>query len=85
MTLEDVIKVSDITILALMCVIEGFVFIRLKFKVDFSGKVTLLLHLVVSAIRVINTVNFNATRHILQVINSVLIWISLYYFTFEMA
>jgi hypothetical protein len=85
MALEDVIKVSDITILTLICVIEGFVFIRLKFKVDFSGIVTLLLHLVVSALRVINSVKFQATRHILQVITSVLIWISLYYFTFEMA
>ena len=58
MTLEDVIKVSDITILSLMCAIEGFVFIRLKFKVDFSGKVTLIFHIVVSALRVINSVNF---------------------------
>ena len=58
MALEDVIKVSDITILTLITLIEGFVFIRLKFKVDFSGLVTLLFHLVVSALRVVNSVRF---------------------------
>lgn len=85
MALEDVIKVSDISILTLIVLIEGFVFVRLNFRVDFSGIVTLILHLVVSALRVINSVSFQLVRHVLQVITSVLIWISLYYFTFEMA
>jgi hypothetical protein len=41
--------------MSLLILIEGFVFARLKFKVDISGIITLLLHLVVSALRVINS------------------------------
>ncbi len=59
MALEYVIKITDISILCLLTIIEAFVFIRLKFKVDFSGIVTLLLHFVVSALRVINSVEFS--------------------------
>jgi hypothetical protein len=84
MALEDVIRITDITILCLLILIEGFVFVSLKFKVDFSGIVTLVLHFVVSALRVVNSVRFSGYRNIIQVLSSCLIWISLYYFTYEM-
>jgi len=42
----------DITALSIIVVVEAALFIRLRFKVDFTGKLTLLMHLVVAALRV---------------------------------
>jgi hypothetical protein len=42
----------DITTLSIIVVVEAALFIRLRFKVDFTGKLTLLMHLVVAALRV---------------------------------
>jgi hypothetical protein len=42
----------DITALSILVVVEAALFIRLRFKVDFTGKLTLLMHLVVAALRV---------------------------------
>ena len=42
----------DITVLSIIVIVEAALFIRLRFKVDFAGKLTLLMHLVVAALRV---------------------------------
>lgn len=61
-------------------------FAKLKFRLDFSGKLTLLLHLLVSAIRIFNS--YFATYSIWQqftvTVSNTLVWISLYYFVFEL-
>jgi hypothetical protein len=67
-----------------MILVLSFVFISLKFKIDPSGIVTLLLLLVISAGRVIGiyvkdktSFKYYAVR--IQFVN--LMWISSYYFT----
>jgi len=44
--------ISDWFILVSLTLLELFVFVKLKFKLDFSGKLTLLMHFAVSLIRV---------------------------------
>jgi hypothetical protein len=46
--------VSDWFIFFSLTIAEAFVFLKLKFQLDFSGKLTLLLHFVVSVIRIFN-------------------------------
>ena len=80
------VLIMDWSMLAVITIVEGFVFFRLKFKFDFTGQLTLYLQLLVSIIRVIN--NYYSSDSALQVIIIViansLIYISLYYFTFEL-
>ena len=77
-------------IFASMLMIFSFVFVKLKFKMDFSGILTLLLHLIVAVQRLVNDFIFvteeskSLLNNNLQVLGNGLIWISLYYFTFEM-
>ena len=77
---------SEIVIFASMLMIFSFVFVKLKFKMDFSGILTLLLHLIVAVQRLVNNFIFvtEELNNNLQVLGNGLIWISLYYFTFEM-
>ena len=77
---------SEIVIFASMVMIFSFVFVKLKFKMDFSGILTLLLHLIVAVQRLVNDFIFvtEELNNNLQVLGNGLIWISLYYFTFEM-
>lgn len=74
---------NDAILLAILLIVEGFVFYKLKFKIDKSGKVTLLLHLIVSIVRAISS-SLKLDFRMLLFISSNLIWISLHYFTFEM-
>ena len=58
MSFSDQIKqinvYSDLTILAILIISQSYLFIRLKFKVDKAGIITLLLYLVIAIIRFIN-------------------------------
>jgi len=72
-----------------MLLIISYVFVKLKVRVDFSGILTLLLHLIVAVQRLVNHFLFDEGESSLlntdvQVFGNSLIWISLYYFTFEM-
>ncbi len=81
--ISNIASVPDILIFASLLLVELWVFIKLNFKVDKSGILTLALHLVVSIIRIIRTyllINIQA----LIVVAGVTVWISLYYFIFEM-
>ena len=83
----------DITALCIIVIVEAALFMRLRFKVDFTGKLTLILHLVVAALRVYgNRLEAEQKNQfgtspfdMLSVFTQALIWLSLYYFTFEMA
>jgi hypothetical protein len=55
------------------------VLLILKFKIDKSGLVTLVMHIVVSLIRILRKYIYT-----IQVVAVMMIWISLHYFTFEM-
>ena len=78
--------ISDWAIFALLTLLEGFVFFRLRFKLDVSGLLTLILHYVVTVLRIINHYQpFNTPFQIfVNLLGSYLIWFSLYYFTIEM-
>jgi len=80
---NDITFYIDYILFVILLIVEGFVFHKLEFKIDKSGKVTLLLHLIVSIVRVISTSLMPDFRSLLF-ITSNLIWISLHYFTFEM-
>ena len=60
-----------------------FVFIKLRFRVDKSGILALFLHLIGSIIRILRS-NLYIKLDAFIVIAGITIWISLYYFTFEM-
>jgi hypothetical protein len=77
--IEDITFYTDIFILICLLIIEGLVFYRLKFKVDKSGLLTLVLHLVISILRIADDF-----FKVFKAISSMLVWISLHYFTFEM-
>ncbi len=79
-------QVSDWFIFATLTLAEIYVFIRLKFNLDFSGKLTLLLHFCVSGIRI-----FYSSQKIMDlyqkfsiVLSNNLVYLSLYYFVFEL-
>ena len=78
--------VTDSAILALLIIVELTLFIKVKFKIDFSGKLTLLLLLAASVIRFIADFQDIGTETFLILITvcTTLIWLSLYYFVFEM-
>jgi hypothetical protein len=69
-------------IFACLLTVELLVFIKLRLKVDKSGILTLLIHLLITMIRIIN-VSFDDLE-VLIVIMTALIWFSLHYFIFEM-
>lgn len=79
----------DIATLVSMSAIYVFVFAKLKFKLDFSGILTLIFHWLVSGQRLANHyINGNdsidTSDRVTQIIGNCFIWISLYYFTFEL-
>ena len=45
---------NDWIILSVLTLVELFVLIKLRFKIDFSGMLTLIVHLFVSLLRLIN-------------------------------
>ena len=78
--------ITDWTIFSLLVLIEGYVFLKLRFKLDTSGLLVLLLHFFVSILRILNHyLDFNTPTQIsLNLLGTYLIWFSLYYFTLEM-
>lgn len=46
--------VNDWIIFSALAIIELFVLIKMRFKIDFSGTLTLFVHLFVSLMRLIN-------------------------------
>ena len=85
-TLDLVQDVTDWSIFSILTLVELYVLIRLRFKIDFSGLLTLLIHFSVSLLRVMNN-NIDikgAFQYVFLVVGSNLIWFSLYYFTSEL-
>ena len=84
--LQATARVSDWVILALLSIVEIGVLVQLKFKMDFSGKLTLLLHFIVAVLRVFQDYEDydGVASNVLGTFCQMLIWFSLYYFTFEM-
>lgn len=78
--------ISDWSIFVILTLVEGFVFLKLRFKLDISGLLTLILHYVVTVLRIINHYQpFNSPIQIfINLLGSYLIWFSFYYFTIEM-
>ena len=72
----------DWFIFASLLSVELWVFIRLRLKMDKSGILTLLIHLLITIIRIINV--SVEKLEVLIVVMASLIWFSLHYFTFEM-
>ena len=78
--------ILDWTVFVVLTLVEGFVFFKLRFRLDISGLLTLILHYVVSVLRIINHYQpFNSPFQIfINLLGSHLIWFSFYYFTIEM-
>ena len=78
--------ISDWTILTVIMLVEVFVLYKLRLKMDFSGKLTLFLHFIVALLRLFQDhYAFKGTlSNVTGTFCQMLIWFSLYYFTFEM-
>ncbi len=74
---------TDSFIFVLLFLVELWVFFRLRFRVDKSGILTLLLHLFASIIRILRSY-FNIKIEAFLIVAGITIMISYYYFTFEM-
>ena len=70
---------SDIFILVCLVFFEVLVFYKLKLQIDKSGILTLILHLIVSILRVSRVI-----VSVLTLVSSILVWISVHYFIYEM-
>jgi hypothetical protein len=52
---EDKVQlVIDWIIISVLAIVELFVLIKMRFKIDFSGTLTLFIHLFVSVMRLVN-------------------------------
>jgi hypothetical protein len=75
-----------VSIISMLC----FVLAKLKFKIDFSGLITIFFKLIVSIQRLFsyylytNSDEDRIYSSAWQIFGNSLIWISLYYFTFEL-
>jgi hypothetical protein len=78
--------ISDWLIFVTLTLAEIYVFVKLKFNLDFSGKLTLLLHFCVSGIRIyLSYLGVNDVLHSCTgTVANTLVWMSLYYFVFEL-
>jgi hypothetical protein len=85
-SLDRYILISDWFIFVTMTAFEAYVFVKLKFNLDFSGKLTLLLHFIVSGIRISYSYlpEYGIWQTCTVVASNTLVWISLYYFVFEL-
>jgi hypothetical protein len=85
-SLNDYVKISDWFFFVTLTLAEAYVFLKLKFNLDFSGKLTLLLHFTVSALRIFY--GYFTTFGIWQTLfigwSSTLVGMSLYYFVLEL-
>ncbi len=83
--LEIVQDVTDWSIFSILTLAELYVLIKLRFKIDFSGLLTLFIHFSVSLLRVMNNIGIKEPlQYVFLVVGSNLIWYSLYYFTSEL-
>ena len=84
--LEVYRDIQNIVILVALISSYLFVFIRLKFKIDISGVLTLILILIAAIIRLLTFFSLKAgfARQIIQLETQILVWYSLYYFVIEM-
>ena len=73
------------SLFAVLLLIEGYVFIALKGRIDPSGIVTLLSYLLASFLRILpNIFEINITFDVMvDFTTQVLVWFVIYYFTFE--
>ena len=79
-------KVQIIMILFALIFSYLFVFYKLKFKIDITGFLSLLLYLVAMLIRAVDYF-FNPNSGVIDLIqleSQILVWYSLYYFALEM-
>ena len=53
--INEIALYTDIIIFAILLPLELFVLVKLKFKIDKSGLITLLLHLLVSIFRIVRS------------------------------
>ena len=72
-------------VFAALLLIEGYVFIALKWKIDPSGIVALLSYLLASFLRILPSIfEINITFDVMvDFTTQVLVWFVIYYFTFE--
>ena len=85
--IEETVKiVNDWIILTVLAAVELFILIKMRFKIDFSGTLTLFLHLFVSLMRVIGDYvkSNSAVQRVLFLNGALMIWFSLYYFICEL-
>ena len=85
--LEYYRKVQILVILVALISMYLFLFIRLKFKVDITGVLSLLLFLIATIIRVIDYFFEKLIEEIFDIIQlecQILVWYSLYFFVIEM-
>ena len=78
--------ISDWFIFAALTLVQVFLFLKLKFNLDFSGKLTLLLHFCVSGIRISYSYSdlYSDWSTCTVAISNTLVQISLFYFVFEL-
>ena len=81
-TVNDIAFYTDILIFMILLLFEFLALFKLNFKIDRPGLLTLILHLVVSMVRVVRSQL--EYLQALIVVTVIMIWISLHYFTFEM-
>jgi hypothetical protein len=85
--IEETVKVaSDWITFSVLAVLELFILIKFRFKIDISGTLTLFVHLFVSLVRLIGDyVKSNiAVQRTLFLNGANMISYSLYYFTCEL-
>jgi hypothetical protein len=78
-------QLIEYLVFAALLLIEGYVFIALKGRIDTSGIVTLLIYLLASFFRILPTIfEMNITIDIMvDFTTQVLVWFVIYYFSFE--
>jgi hypothetical protein len=79
---DQIAFITDCFIFACLFIVELYVVIKLRLKIDKSGLLTLLLYLFASLTRIFRS--YMGTYQGLMVVAGITIWISLHYFTFEM-
>ena len=85
MTDSSIEQLIQYSVFAALLLIEGYVFIALKGRIDPSGIVTLLSYLLASFLRILPSIfEMNITFDVMvDFTTQVLVWFVIYYFTFE--
>ena len=85
--IEETVKiVNDWIMFSVLTAVELFILFKMRFKIDFSGTLTLFLHLFVTLMRVIGDYvkSNSAAQKVLFLNGANMIWFSLYYFICEL-